>query len=410
VPIELSSVQSAVYDDTSVNRVWIAGRQSGKSFEAVLECVRAASRPGAKVWYLGPTREHVRDLAWGKLKEIIPKDWITSANETRMSVMLSNGSEIRLQSAEEPARLRGPSLDFAVLDEFAFMDSSVWDALEPALAYRQGRALFISTPRGFNWAYDFYVRGIEKRQGWKSWQTTTAQSGQISPERLAQAQMDHSPAHYRQEYEASFEAMSGRVYSNFSRKPVKDGNIDSTLVMKDGPLLIGMDFNVNPMTYVVAQQVGDECHVFASVEVASSNTEEVAEHIRQVYGQRAITICPDPSAGGRKTSAPVGMTDITILQRHGFIIDKPKGPIPLVDNINNVQTNLLAANGRRRLIISPEAKLLIKGLDGLTYKEGTNMPDKNVGLDHVTDALSYLLWQRFNRLQQHSTSVSTVRI
>ncbi len=402
--VRLSRVQSAVFKDATPNRVWIAGRRSGKSYEAVCECIKAAGeKQSAKVWYLGPTRDQVRELAWEPLKVLMPAEWVAGRNETRMSVKLFNGSEIRLQSAEEPDRLRGPGLDFAVLDEFAYMERDAWDALEPTLADKRGRALFISTPRGYNWAYDLYMRGVTGEEGWRSWQTTTAESGRIDDKRLEQARTNQDPAMYKQEYEASFETLHGRVYSNFDRlqnvRPVKDNGVE---------LLIGMDFNVHPMSYVVAQRVVDECHILAAYELPVSNTEEVSAHIRATYPGRRITVCPDPAGNQRRSSAPVGQTDLTILRRHGFHVDVSAAHPPVVDRINNVQTNLLAADGRRRLVIDPKAAHLIKALDGLTYKEGTNLPNKGSQLDHITDALGYLLWQQFNRLSPRAAVVQAL--
>jgi hypothetical protein len=52
---------------------------------------------------------------------------------------------------------------------------------------------------------------------------------------------------------------------------------------------------------------------------------------------------------------------------------------------------LLNAHGSRRLLISPNCRHLIKAIDTLTYKEGTKIPDKRSGLDHITDALGYLI-------------------
>ncbi len=406
--VKLSKVQSAVFNNPSHNRVWVAGRQSGKSFTAVVECIRVAGqKQRAKAWYLGPTRDQVRELAWEPLKLMIPPGWIADKNETRLSLLLRNGSEIRLHSAEEPARLRGPGIDFAVLDEFAWIDKAAWDALEPTLAHRNGRALFISTPAGYNWAYDFFMRGVTGEAHWKSWSTTTADGGLISPERLAQARANLTDAMYRQEYEASFETLAGRVYSNFDRREYPIGNVGA-VELSGGDLLVGMDFNVHPMSYVVAEAHGDECHIVAAVEVPVSNTEEVAAHIKATYPNRRIVICPDPAGRQRRSSAPVGQTDFTILQRAGFVVDAHHTVIPVVDRVNNVQANLKSADGRRRLRISPNAKPLIKALDGMTYKEGTNLPDKAHGLDHITDALGYLLWQRFNRLHSNKGIVQEV--
>jgi hypothetical protein len=56
-----------------------------------------------------------------------------------------------------------------------------------------------------------------------------------------------------------------------------------------------------------------------------------------------------------------------------------------------VNAMLLNAQGSRRLLISPQCKHLIKALDCLAYKEGSKIPDKRSGLDHITDALGYLV-------------------
>jgi phage terminase large subunit len=53
------------------------------------------------------------------------------------------------------------------------------------------------------------------------------------------------------------------------------------------------------------------------------------------------------------------------------------------------------AKGESKLFIHPHCKELIKGLDGMTYKKDTNLPDKSLGLDHITDALGYLVCYEF---------------
>jgi hypothetical protein len=144
--------------------------------------------------------------------------------------------------------------------------------------------------------------------------------------------------------------------------------------------------------------------------VPSSNTEEVAAELRGRYPGRRIVVCPDPSGRARKSSAPVGQTDFTILERAGFTVRAGKNAPPVVDRINNVQAMLLAGNGRRRLLVHPKAHALVRGLDGLTYKEGTSQPDKTLGLDHITDALGYLLWQEFNVLQANTVRMYEVSV
>jgi hypothetical protein len=382
------------------HRVWIAGRRSGKSFLAVVEAVEAATRtPRARVWYIGPTFDQVRDLAWAQLKATVPPQWVVSVNETRLEMLLLNGSLIALRSAERPGRLHGVGLDFAVLDEIRFMDREVWEsAIRPTLLDRNGRALFVTTPGGYDWVKDLYERGQGARDPeWASWQTTTAASGRYSEEELAKLRADLDPRMYRQEMEASFETLEGRVFSNFSAlhnvRELHDNN---------SPLLVGMDFNVHPMTAVIGQRHGDVCHILDALSLPISNTEEMAQEIKQRFPGRPIVVCPDPSGRARKTSAPVGQTDFTILQRAGFIVEAPNAAPSVVDRINNVQALLLSADGQRRLYVHPRAKALLISLDQLAYKPGTNQPDKGGGLDHIADALGYLCWQRFKALAPKS--------
>lgn len=189
--------------------------------------------------------------------------------------------------------------------------------------------------------------------------------------------------------------VEGRVYSSFSKLPFPLGNVDASIVDTGAEILIGQDFNVNPMATVIAVRVADECHVLDALEVRTSNTEEVAAEIRRRYPRRKVIVCPDPSGKARKTSAPVGQTDFTILERAGFEVRAPNAAPPVVDRVNNMQA-LLLQGVRRRLRIHPRAKPLIQALSNLTYKEGTSIIDKGMGLDHQADAIGYLCWSEFN--------------
>jgi hypothetical protein len=74
----------------------------------------------------------------------------------------------------------------------------------------------------------------------------------------------------------------------------------------------------------------------------------------------------------------------------GWPVIPPKTCL-VIDRINTVNARLCNGFGERRLFISPKCRQLIKALDGLTYKEGTKIPDKRSGLDHIADALGYLI-------------------
>lgn len=190
---------------------------------------------------------------------------------------------------------------------------------------------------------------------------------------------------------------NGRVYSSFKNKPFPEGNIDESIRDTGAELYVGMDFNVNPMSAVIAVKVADECLVLNALEIQTSNTEEMAGELKRRYPNRRIIVCPDPAGKQRKTSAPIGQTDYTILQRHGFEVRAPNAAPLVVDRVNNAQ-QMYDHEGRRRVRVHPDAKPLITALTNLTYKEGTSQPDKSSGYDHLPDAFDYLLWQEFNVL------------
>lgn len=311
-----------------------------------------------------------------------------------------NGSWGTLYSSEEPDQLRGFSGDTAWLDEFGKYTNprEVWDNLQFGMreaSSDQPRVCITTTPRPLP-----ILEEIENRP------TTVTVSGSSYENRanLAPTWFTQTLAAYegtrlgRQEIHGErLDDVEGRVYSSFSKLPFPLGNIDATVVDTGAEILVGQDFNVNPMASVIAVRVADECHVLDALEIESSNTEEVADEIKRRYPKRRIIMCPDPSGKARKTSAPVGQTDFTILKRAGFEVRAPLAAPVVVDRVNNTQAMLLQ-KARRRVRIHPRAKPLITALKNLTYKEGTSIRDKASGFDHVCDALDYLLWQEFNVL------------
>ena len=110
---------------------------------------------------------------------------------------------------------------------------------------------------------------------------------------------------------------------------------------------------------------------------------------------RQVIIYPDPAGRQRRTSAALGHTDLSILEGYGFTVIAPKRAPLVVDRINEVNAMWENSAGEARMFVHPRCKQLIKSMEGLTYKEGTNQPDKSAGLDHMADALGYLVHGTF---------------
>lgn len=399
IPV-LGVAQSRIFQCPAPRITVPAGRRVGKTTYAAVRLFRNAYlKPDSANGYFAPTYKMGKDIMWTSLKRIIPACYVAKTHETELKITLLNRSFIQIKGCDDPDKLRGPGWDDAVFDEYADIDPAAWsEVIEPALSDREGTAAFLGTPKGYNHFYDHYLLGLSgEHPDWASFSFTTAQGGRVKRSVIEKARATLDLRVFRQEYEASFETLSGRVYDNFSRAPWPKGNCDARIVDQGGPLVIGLDFNINPMSAVVFQDADGWPQVVEEIELFSSNTEEMAQVIQRKYPERAITIAPDASGQNRHTSSPLGQTDLTILRSHGFkILVKNSNPNP-VDRINNVQSLLCSGTGLRRLTIHPgRCPKLVRALEGQTYDKGK--VDKTLGLDHITDALGYGCYQRWNVL------------
>lgn len=408
-PLNLRYAQGQVFKARNRFRVLVAGRRFGKSYLSCIELLRGAiERPGETFFYAAPTYRMAKDIAWKVLKKLVPKQWVKSKNETDLKLELVNGSTIELKGTENAMALRGRSLAGVVLDEAAFMDSEVWfEVIRPALADKQGWALFISTPSGTaSWFYDLWCYCEQGDTDWQRWQFTTIEGDNVPATEIEAARAQLDPRTFRQEFEASFENLTGLVAISFSDENISKEAIDYPALA----LQIGVDFNHDPMTGIVAVKHDDMLYVIDEIVMTGgATTWDFCEEIIRRYGvERRIITCPDPTGAARKTSG-IGATDHSILRRSGFGVSSPRAPWKIRDKVTCVNTALMDASGARRTLIHPKCKELIKSLRTLTYAPGTGLPNKNLGVDHCFDAFGYMCLQVFNLAKPETLGTTTFR-
>ena len=384
----LTEPQKKVTNSNARFRVLITGRRFGKTYLAINEIAKFSSQPNKKVWYVAPTYRQAKTICWAELKEkMIKHKWVKSINHSDLTITLRNNSTITLRGSENFDALRGVGLDMVIFDEFSDINKEAWyEVLRPTLSDTKGSAFFCGSPRGFgNWSYELFKLG-ETNHDWESFKYTTLEGQQVSEDEIEQAKQDLDLRTFQQEYEATFVNYSGMIYYNFSReKNIIEKYKDNTLVYH-----IGLDFNVDPMCAVVTVINNNTVTVIDEIQIYSSNTNEMCEEIRNRYKHKNIIVYPDPSARQRKTSAG-GVTDLAILKNFGFEV-KCKNTAPLVrDRINAVNSKLKNVAGKNSLFILNSCKNVVKSIERQIYKEGTHIPDKDSGYDHMNDALGYLI-------------------
>jgi hypothetical protein len=385
--------QMEVYTNPSRFRVVVAGRRWGKTQLAKISMLRFARVPRRLIWYVAPSYRMAKQIMWPEILDALPKAWVEKVHETNLTILLVNGTRIELKGADNPDSLRGVGLHFVVLDEVQDIDPETWKkVLRPTLASTGGHALFIGTPKSYNFLYELYQLGQRPENiamgRWRSWQFPTITSPFIPEIEIEEARQDMDPKSFAQEFEASFETMSGRVYYPFDRKI----HVGDYPFNPDLDIWIGQDFNIDPMSSVIVQRQpnGDLWAVAESV-LTSSNTLDAAQELERRYykWQKRSTLYPDPAGAYRQHAR--GESDLDIFRDSGFVRQKyrKKHP-PVADRVNSVNRLLRSANGRVRLYIDRSCKHLIEGLEQTIHKPGTREVDKTLGKEHSPDALGYL--------------------
>ncbi|EFI6571967.1 terminase, partial [Escherichia coli] len=297
-----------------------------------------------------------------------------------------------------PDTLRGVALHFVVLDEFQDMKADTWyKVLRPTLSSTRGGALIIGTPKGFSEFHKLWTIGqnveLQRKGQWKSWQFVTADSPFVPTAEIEAAKNDMDPKSFAQEYLASFENMSGRVYYPFDRNVhVKPLQFNPRL-----PIWVGQDFNIDPMSSVILQpQPNGELWAIDELVLFSSNTAEVCDELERRFWRwkSQITVFPDPAGAYRQHAR--GESDVDIFKEKGFLrVDYSKKHPPIADRVNAVNRMLMTASGDIRLYIDPKCKHLIDSLEKVIYKPGTRDMDKTGGIEHSADALGYPVHRRY---------------
>ncbi len=136
-------------------RTWLvlAGRGWGKNLAASSDGISyALANPGARIAVVAPTYADARDTcvegATGLLS-VLPRPSLRNWNRSIGELLLTNGSQFKLFSADKPERLRGPQHHRALCDEVgAWRYPSTWDMLMFGLRLGSDpQAIVTTTPR-----------------------------------------------------------------------------------------------------------------------------------------------------------------------------------------------------------------------------------------------------------------------
>ncbi len=212
--------QLRVFNDNARFVVLVAGRRFGKTTLALIKLITTVfAKENSRAWYVSPSYRQSEMIAWKMLQNLLPPEIIIKKDETRLEMILIGNREIALKGADNPESLKGTGLEYAVLDEYAYIKQNVWEeVIRPMLTDTKGGALFIGTPQGKNNLWRLWLKGQRHETGFSSYQFKTVDNPFIDPKEIEEAKTQVNERYFRQEYEASFEDYTGLIYPEFNHK------------------------------------------------------------------------------------------------------------------------------------------------------------------------------------------------
>jgi predicted phage terminase large subunit-like protein len=212
--VQFTPWQQKVYSDKARFKVVAAGRRCGKSYLAAWTLLINALQ-STKGWtiYVAPTQNQARQILWRQLLEIA-HPVIKKSHINNLDIELVNGQTIGLRGSDRPDTMRGLSLNYVVLDEYADMKPEVFEEiLRPALSDLEGPAMFIGTPKGRNHFYELYKYGeISEDDEWTSYHFTSYDNPFLKKSEIDAAKRSMSSQAFRQEFMASFESKGSEMF------------------------------------------------------------------------------------------------------------------------------------------------------------------------------------------------------
>ena len=431
--INLHPGQSEVFSDIFVKKacrfpVVCCSRGWGKSFmagasaaTAVVELLHLpANVPNKNVYIIAPTYDQVTDIYYPLLNyDLGLEQYAIKSSRDAGRFWFPNNVELRLLSYEAVERMRGKGAYFVVWDEVSSCTrgldpKNAWQGvIQPCIITRwseqraraynarsAGRALIISTPKGYNFFHEMSTYE-EVDPKWKFYHYDYTKSPYLDMSEIEALRHKLDPVEFASEYLASFAESGNNVFYMFDRKVHVQAALPDFLPPENGyrgeDVHVAIDFNVGLQCSTASAIRGDQVHILEEFK-GHSDTEVLAQVLVNRFKGHRIFAYPDPSGRARKTSAPVGRTDFSILESYGIKCLAHSRAPSIVDSVACVNRKLKTAAGDVGMFIHPRCQGAVQSLERTKWvdnKPDTAAIDKKEGVEHFSDGIRYLCEFKF---------------
>jgi len=378
-----------------------AGRRSGKTERFKRFLVKQANRVQGPYFAAAPTHDQAKKIFWDDLKAFsLSALHPRRPSESDRIIYLPNGSEIHVIGLDKPQRIEGVPWKGGGIDEFADIKPTAWEAnilpalntVDPTDPDYRAWCWLLGVPDGLNHYYDLCEQadlGTDPNFKVFHWK-----SAEILPVDVMEAmKRAMSAKQFKQEFEASFETASGRIYEDYGKH-----NVCSEAIEPHEQLMWMHDQNFTPLSSAIGVKRGDNLYLLDEIVLTSAVSKQSAVEFVEKYKDhqnKTVLIYGDPAGrAGEKHGHASDYTDIEgVLKEHGWSFRrrvKPAAPA-IKDRHNAVRAKILTASGETSLFVNPiTAPWCHKGLATVQVKEGsTFQEDQSNQYQHITTAIGY---------------------
>ena len=326
-----------------------------------------------------------------------------------------NGSEILFRHLQEPNKLKSLNLAFVELEEmsdtpestFKMLISRLRQTIKPewkknGFKYRLFGHTNPESSKG--WIYKYFVG--EKPDNYRLIQAPTTQNKFLEPDYVESMKELYDEEYYRINVLGEFgDYTSGLIVKNFSNENIKELHYRPDL-----PLHLTFDFNVDPMSCILAHVAGGKVFYFDEFILENTTTQGTMDEVLKKYPAHKTDIIINGDASGDNRSTQSEVSNYVIirnaLKRHypnnkiKFDL-RPYNP-PIKNRIASFNAMIRNHNGERKIFIDKRCKWLLYNIYNLKYKVGSDVVDvptysqikteNNLKyLEHPFDSASYLV-------------------
>ena len=383
------------WQSTSFIKAMVAGYGSGKTNISGKRAISVAlENHGIPYLYISPSYKIAKRTIVPTIKALLDGRKINYRYHKTDHEFTFNYGEFKaciwIASGDDPESLKGPNVCAGNIDEPFIQSKEVFTQLlarvrDPNAVHRE--ITLTGTPEQLNWGYDVCDGDETKNYDIELIQAATT-SNKALPDQYVKTLLKAYDAKTAEAYVLGqfVNLNAGAVYHKFD---IEENGTEKEL-SEDRTILVGMDFNVDPMSGILSNDIDGQLYTCDEIILPNSDTERLCKAIIERYPRGRFIVYPDSTGKSRSSKA---VTDFEIIKevlgRRLVKLEYPKKNPFVKDRFNSVNGMFCNTKGERNAFINAKrCPELVKDLQQVSFPYD-EYKRKNKKRTHASDAYGY---------------------